>query len=107
MHDAGDDRLARDTTILGLRQEHDAAGVMAFCWQIDIIFSCLLTHECIRHLNQDTCAITQFWVIAGCAAVCQVGENLQALTHNVVALFTFDICNEANTASVMFMTWVV
>ncbi len=107
MDDAGDGGFAGDATVAGLRQKDRAAGVFADCRQCDCQPRRFLTQERVGQLNQYAGAIPQFRVVTGGAAMGQILQNLQTLTHDIVAFFTFDMCHETDSARIMFMRWIV
>jgi len=107
VHDAGHGGFGGGTTVGGLGQEHDTAGVLAFLGQVDAQFGGFGTQEGIGHLNQDAGAITQQRVITGSAAVVEVFQDQQTLFNDTVALLVLDMGNETDAAGILFVGRVV
>jgi hypothetical protein len=61
----------------------------------------------VRNLNQDTGTVTHQRVRAHRTAVIQIFQNLQALFDDRMAFLAFDVGDEADAASIMFVGRVV
>ncbi len=78
----------------GLGQSHAQGGALA-------------RKELMRNLNQHAGAIAGLGIATASSAVLQVGEHLDSLFHDGVALFAANAGDEAEAAGIMFVRWIV
>jgi hypothetical protein len=90
-----------------LWQEHHADAVVADGRQGNAQRGELGAQESVGNLDQDAGAVAGQRIGAHGAAVLEVAQNLQALTHDVVRLHALAMDDEADTAAVMLVPGVV
>jgi hypothetical protein len=67
----------------------------------------LRTQKYIGDLQQNTCAITGQWIGPHRTAMSQVFQNLQTLTHHVMALLALDMGDKAHSTSIALLARIV
>ena len=71
------------------------------------MFGEILTIESIGDLNQNSCTISHEFVCANGTAVIEIFKDFEALLNNSVTFLSLDMCDKANTTSVMLVCWVI
>ena len=61
----------------------------------------------MRNLNRNARAITSLRVASTGAAMGQVDQDLNPLTHDVVRFLTLDVDYKANSTGIAFIGWIV
>jgi hypothetical protein len=89
------------------RQERHPHPILAGGREGEAELGTLAGEELVRDLDQDAGSVAGLGVAAASAAVRQVDQNLNALDDNVVRFLAFDIGDEADTAGVAFLGWVI
>ena len=102
-----DQCFALVTTLDRLRQKHHANAIMFRSGQFDAEINTAGAQEIIRYLNQYAGTIPGFRVCTNSAAMGQVFQDGETLTHYLMAFTSFEIGHEANTAGIVFIGRVV
>jgi len=79
-----------------LRQKHHAHPVRPGLRQSGD----LLAEKSMRHLQQNACAIPRVRIIAGRAAVLQIGQHVERLDHNVMGFLAAQAAHHAHAAGI-------
>ena len=66
-----------------------------------------LAQKTVRHLQQDTGAVTGIMLTADRTAVVQIGQDSQRLLHDIMGLFPLDIGDKTNTTGIMLKPGIV
>ena len=96
------DLLARLTRRAFLRQEDHADAVFAGRRQLDTLLGHFGAVEFVRNLDQQTGAVAHQRIGTHRAAVIDVFEDLQTLSHDAVRLVALDMGNKADTPGIVF-----
>ena len=89
---------------LGLWREEDHPDTIFSVWrELNPQSLTLSTKELVRHLDQDSCAVASFRVAAGCSAVAQVNEHLQAFLNCLVRLSALYVGDYSDTTGIMLL----
>ena len=99
--------LAGNTRCRFLGQEHHAHAVLTVGRQSQALPPADAAQERVGHLDEYSGAVTLQRIGPGCAAVREIPEYLQRLRNDGVALVTFDVGDEAQTAGIMLVARVV
>ncbi len=83
------------------RQKHVADAVFSETRQFDAQIAKRCREKIVRHLQQNAGAIAGQWIATTGATMGEIHENLQALTHDLVALFAVHVDDEAHAASIV------
>ena len=89
------------------RQKKNANAVLPLCREIDALRIHLPAQEGVGNLDENADAVAGFRVRTHRASMDEVGENLQTLFNNLVALAVLNIGDEAKTAGVVLESRVV
>ena len=63
--------------------------------------------EYIRHLYEDSCAVTRVGFTAAGAAMIKIDEHGQCLPDDLVGLFALHVDNESDAAGIVFELGIV
>jgi len=89
------------------RQEQHADAVVSGSGQCDFILEECFAQEGVGDLDQDTGTIARQRIGPDRTAVREVFQDLQPLTDPIVTFLTFNMCDESDTACIMFMARIV
>ena len=85
------------------RQKHHPDAVFAGGRKLHALVHHVVAIELIRNLNEDASTVALQGIGADSAAVAQVLQNLERLTHDAVALLALDVRDKADAACVVLV----
>ncbi len=89
------------------RQKNHPDAILALGRQRETQLGAFAREKLVWNLDQDASAVAGLRIATASAAVREVDEDLQALGDDVVRLGALDINDEANTAGIVFVSWIV
>ncbi len=99
--------LALQSAMLIDRQKDHGHAIGAGLGQLDPQFPALARKKDMRNLDQDACAVARFRIATRSATMCELEQDLKALTDDLVAFFSANAGNKAHSARVVLVTWMV
>ncbi len=76
------------------RQKDHGHAIGAGLGQLDPQFPALARKKDMRNLDQDACAVARFRIATRSATMCELEQDLKALTNNLVAFFSANAGNK-------------
>ena len=99
--------LAQIALVHPLRQKDHPHRVLLYLRQFDPFGRGDLTHKFVRHLHEDTGAVTGVRLTSARAAVRQIEEYLQSLRNNRARLLTLYVHDETDATGIVFVARVI
>ncbi len=103
----GDDRLGAGARLRVARHEELADRIMAGLGQGEAQLGAFLGEEAVRDLGEHAAAVAERRVGAGCAAMVEIGEDLETLFEDCVRGAALHVGDDADAARIAFLGGVV
>jgi hypothetical protein len=90
-----------------LRSKNHAYAVFEGSWELNIKLSADRTQETVRHLHENTGAVSGIRFTTAGASVVKIDKNLKSLADNRMGLVPFDVDNEPYAAGIVLKPRIV